>query len=334
MIRLICRAVRDETADVRTWTFADAAGAPLAFRAGQAVTLTLPMPGGPVRRTFSIASSAVCSDAIELTIKTHAAGQATNWMRQALERGSVIECSIPHGRFVLPDHPVPLALISAGSGATPLMAMLRTLADLEADGADVAWIHVARRPAEVLFGAELALLQCRLPRLAVSITVTRPEPGWFGFQGRLGRRALSVMVPDLAAREVFCCGPGGFMDDVRRVHAAEGGDAGRFHVEHYSQAATPPPAPAALAPHAGFRADLDGRSFAVQPFETLLEAADRGNVAIPNGCRGGMCGTCRVRLRAGKVEMRHQGGLLAAEEAEGWILACSSWPRSDVALAL
>jgi len=185
-----------------------------------------------------------------------------------------------------------------------------------------------------LFGAELALLQHKMPGLAVSIAVTQPGPGWFGFHGRLGRRLMSVMVPDFAEREVYCCGPAGFMDEVRRVHAAEGGDAARFHVEHYSQATVPLPVPTEPGPVDGYRIEIDGRSFAAQPSETILEAAGRSNVIIPCGCCGGMCGTCRVRLRTGQVEMRHQGGLLPAEEADGWILACSAWPRSDLALGL
>lgn len=334
MMRLLCRAVRDETADVRTWTFADVTGTPVSFQAGQALTLALPMESGPVRRTFSIASSAARSGTIELTIKAHAGGHATRWMRERLGVGVSLDATLPHGRFVLPDGPLALALVSAGSGATPLMAMVRTLADRDADNADIAWIHVARHPADVLFAAELAVLQSKLPRLAVAIAVTRPRPGWFGYHGRLGRRLLSVMVQDLASRDVFCCGPVGFMDEVRRVHAAEGGDGAGFHVEHYSQAAASPPPPAEPGPADGYMIEIDGRSFAAQPSETILEAAGRSKVVIPCGCCGGMCGTCRVRLRTGQVEMRHQGGLLPAEEADGWILACSAWPRSDLRLAL
>ena len=66
--------------------------------------------------------------------------------------------------------------------------------------------------------------------------------------------------------------------------------------------------------------------------ETILQAAGRCNVVIPCGCGGGMCGTCRLRLRTGSVRTRHAGGLSADEEAAGWILACSSRPRSDLVL--
>lgn len=324
---LRCVGVRDETADIRTWTFADDTGAPLAFTAGQAVTLTLP---GPLHRTFSIASSALRADTVELTVKRNPAGLATSWMHEALRPGAVLEATRAHGLFVLPVA-AKLAMISAGSGATPLMSMLRTLADSGA-AADIAWVHAARSPADLLFADELARLQRSMPGLVVSMTVTRPDPGWFGYRGRVGRRLLSVMLPDLAERDVLCCGPVGFMDDVRRVHAAEGGDPTRFKVEHFAPVLAPLPVLDALEPGEGYTVEVGGRAFQALASETILQAAGRCNVVIPCGCGGGLCGTCRLRLHQGSVEMRHAGGLSPEEEAAGWILACSSRPRSDLVL--
>lgn len=339
-MRLRCAEVRDETPDVRTWAFMEAEGRPISFLAGQAVTLALPCDGGTLHRTFSIASSALRSDRIELTVKAPPDGRATGWMRRNLQPGMVVEATGPHGRFVMPCGTGPLALVSAGSGATPLMAMLRTLADnrrhgvSHADTVDVAWVHAARTPGDVLFGTELAALQGLLPRLAVSIVVARPVPGWFGFRGRLGRRLLSVMAPDLARRDVMCCGPAAFMAEVGRVHAAEGGVAGRFRTEHFGPSAVPQPLPPNLAAGDAYTVTFAGRSFLADAAETVLQAAGRANVVIPCGCGSGLCGTCRVRLHSGEVSMQHAGGLLAEEEAQGWILACSSRPRSDLVLGL
>lgn len=330
-MRLRCVGWRDETADVRTWTFADEAGGPFAFAAGQALTLTLPVPSGPVPRTFSIASSARRPGRVELTVKRNPAGLATPWMRDALLPGMVIEARGPHGAFILPEGAGKLLLISAGSGATPLMSMLRTLADA-GEVADVGWVHAARRPADLLFAGELAALQRAMPALAVSFVVSQPDPGWFGYRGRVGRRLLSVIAPDLAERHVLCCGPAGFMDEVRRVHAAEGGEPARFQVEHFAPALPPAESQIALAPGEGFTVAVAGHAFQALASETVLQAAARQNVVIPCGCGGGMCGTCRLRLREGTVDMRHAGGLSREEEAAGWILACSSRPRSDLVL--
>jgi len=168
----------------------------------------------------------------------------------------------------------------------------------------------------------------------VAVTVSRPEPGWFGFTGRLGRRLVSVALPDLGRREAFCCGPAGFMEEARLVHAAEGGERTRFHIERFAAAAPVASPPVPDAPAGGFLVTLGEKRFTARPGETLLQAATRQAVVIPCGCAAGLCGTCRVSLVSGDVAMHHEGGLSADEEAEGYVLACSSRPCSDVTLAL
>ncbi|WP_439500136.1 2Fe-2S iron-sulfur cluster-binding protein [Bosea sp. (in: a-proteobacteria)] len=325
--------IRPETHDIKTFVFRPETGA-LAYQAGQSMTLKLSLDGETVHRTFSLASAPGRDETVAMTIKAHARGRATRFMHERLAVGDRIEARAPRGRFVIAgrngDH---LALVSAGSGASPLMAMLRHLA-ATAPEADIAWLHAARTPADLLFGAELAELQRRMPNLKVAMLASQPEPGWFGFSGRLNRRLLSVAVPDFGRREVFCCGPAGFMDEARLIHAAEGGRRQPFHVEHFGAVAPAAPLPVPDdAPEAGFSIRFDGKSFSARADETLLQAATRQTVVIPCGCASGMCGTCRVSLVEGEVAMRHEGGLSAEEEAQGFILACSSRPRSDVTIA-
>ena len=104
------------------------------------------------------------------------------------------------------------------------MSMLRALADTD-PVADIAWFHAARSREEILFAGALEDLQHRLPNLAVSVSLSRPAPGWFGFRERLTRRLMSVAVPDFGRRTVYCCGPDGFMRNAKLIHAAEGGPA-------------------------------------------------------------------------------------------------------------
>ena len=324
--------VRAETPDIKTFLFRPDGG-PLHYEAGQSTTLRLPMDGETLFRTFSIAS-APGGETLALTIKAHAGGRATRWMHETLQVGDVVEARRPRGRFTIANRQGDaVALVSAGSGASPLMAMLRHLAQA-APETDIVWLHAARTPGDILFAAELEDLQRRIAGLRVAMVVSRPSPGWFGFSGRLNRRLASVAVPDLGRREVFCCGPTAFMDEVRLIHAAEGGRRDRFHFEHFGAVGPPAPVPMPDAPESGFAVHMGDKRFLARADETLLEAATRQTIVIPCGCASGMCGTCRVTLVAGEVAMHHEGGLSAEEEAEGYILACSSRPRSDIAIEL
>jgi ferredoxin-NADP reductase len=333
-LKLAVVEIRPETHDIKTFVFRPEGGVP-AYEAGQSMTLRLTIEGETLFRTFSLVSAPGQGETVSMTIKAHEKGNATRWLHEHLSVGDVIEGRSPRGRFTIAGRQSDaIALVSAGSGASPLMAMLRHLAATAPD-VDVAWFHAARTPADILFASELADLQRRMPKLKVAKLVSSPAPGWFGFAGRLNRRLVSVALPDFGRREVFCCGPGGFMEEARLVHAAEGGRRDLFHVEHFGAVAPAAPLPIpSEAPEQGFAIRFEGKTFKARADETLLEAATRQNVVIPCGCASGMCGTCRVSLVEGEVTMQHEGGISAEEEAEGYILACSSRPRSDVTIAL
>jgi glycine betaine catabolism B len=334
---LECIDVRCESPDVKTFVFRDTELNGPRFVAGQAMLLTLDMEGERVDRTFSIASApgAIANNhTLELTLKRQPAGRVTRWLHDELKPGMRVRSRYPLGVFRLDAMPQgPIALVSAGSGASPLMSMLRTLAH-HAPGQDIAWFHAARRAEDILFADELATLQTRMPKLQATITLSQPGPGWFGLRGRVSRRLIAAAMPDFFTREVYCCGPTSFMDDVRRIHAADGARHARFHVEHFGAAAVPtsPADSTALGADTRFNITLGEKHFTARVGETILMAASRQHVVIPCGCASGICGTCKLHKRSGVIDMRHQGGLAPQDEAKGFILACSSRPLSDLVL--
>ncbi|MEI4488514.1 iron-sulfur cluster-binding domain-containing protein [Frigidibacter sp. MR17.14] len=335
MLELTCTAVRDETPTVKTFSFASTA--PVTFEPGQAVALGVDHGGATAWRSFSISGRAP-GGGIEMTIKAQAPGGVTAGLHAGLKPGMTVTARPPRGGFTLALRSgAPLALVSAGSGATPLVAMLRHLAQTD-PGADVLWVHAARDEAEILFAAEIARLQQLMPRLEARVVLSRPGRGWLGFRGRVTRRLMSVMAPDLAARELFCCGPAAFMSELRRIHRAEGAPAGQFHCESFGAAMAPapaaPPEPAGAGAAPLHSLQVNARRLGVRAGETVLQASLRQGVIIPCGCGEGQCGTCMVSLTSGRVEMRHQGGITAEEEAAGRILACSSRPLSDIEIRL
>lgn len=325
--------IRPETHDVKTYLF-QPSGKVFRHEAGQSVTLHLPLGEGGLHRTFSIAS-APGDDTIALTIKAQLHGYATRWMDQTLKVGDIVEAAGPNGRFTLDRQSSGgLAFVSAGSGASPLMSMLREIAAKQPER-DVAWLHWARTPDDLLFADEIARLQRDYQNFRAAMFVTQARPGWFGFMGRPRRATLVAAIADFGRRAVFCCGPDGFMDTVRAIHDAEGGAKDKFHTENFGPVRSMErPAQTALGSQQSFSVRLGKKTFSARSDETLLAAATRQNVVIPCGCAAGICGTCRVALVTGSVDMHHKGGLPPEDEAKGIILACSSRPLGDLEIRL
>ena len=338
---LRCTAISTEAPGVKTFRFAAVSGAPIRFHAGQFVTLHLPLGGGAVWRCFTIASSPLQDDAIDLTIKTQATAGTINtsgtaWMHHALAVGMTFKAMLPAGPFCLMHPPeTPLLLVSAGSGATPMASIARFLRDIGSH-TPVHYVHLARTPADWLFKAEIEAIAAELGTWRLDFLTTTTT-------GRPTAASFAAMAPDLATRDVFCCGPAGFMAAVEDAHARAGGPATAFRREAFIAIPIPDLAPA--PPAAGSVPDAAAFTFTVRfepaakvaeakPSETLLAVAGRLGIAIPYACAEGICGTCRVRKRSGTVEMNHQGGIEEDEIADGEILACCSYARSPLVLEL
>lgn len=331
--RLCCLAATREAPGVKTFRLAPESGAPIRFHAGQFVTLGLPLPGGTVWRCFTIASSPLQAEAIDLTIKAQGGtgtlnASATAWMHEVLQAGMALQAMPPAGPFCLMHPPeTPLLLISAGSGATPMASIARFLRDI-GDRTPVHYLHLARSEADFLFKPEIE---------AIAQALGSWKLDWLtSASGRPTAATFARLTPDLATREIFCCGPAGFMAAVEEAHAKAGGPAGRFRKEAFVPIPIPELAPAespgTSAARFRLRFEPSGKETEAAPEETVLAVAGRLGIAIPYACGDGICGTCRIAKMSGAVEMTHQGGIEDEEVAAGDILACCSYPRSNLVL--
>lgn len=335
--RLRCIGITQEAPGVKTFRFQPESGARVVFHAGQFVTLCLPLPSGEVWRCFTIASSPLQDDAIDLTIKSQGGAQTINtsgtaWMHHELAGGMSLRARAPAGPFCLMAPPeTPLLLVSAGSGATPMTSIARWLHDIGCK-TPVHYVHVARTAEDWLFRREIEAIAAGLGTWKLDWLTTTPG-------GRPSAAAFEAMAPDLGRREVFCCGPSGFMAAVEEAHANAGGPASAFRREAFIAIPIPElaPEPPAIAPATStftVRFEPSGKETEAKPSETLLAVAGRLGIAIPYACAEGICGTCRVRRRSGEVEMHHQGGIEDEEIAAGEILTCCSYARSHLVLEL
>lgn len=339
---LTCCRVIDETRDVRTFEFRVGDGAPVRFEPGQFMTVSAMVKGQSVERCYTISSAPTRPHLLSITVKRVPGGTMSNWLHDNLAPGGLLRAYGPSGSFTATAADTRKSLyLSAGSGVTPLMSMLRAGIDLGLDR-DVVFVHSARTPNDIVFRRELARLAELSPRLRTVFVCegVGDEPEWAGPIGRLSLPLLEAQVPDFGEREVFTCGPAGYMNAARDLLRDGGHDPARYHQESFDISAgvapepTVEPAPAAAPDTFTVTLARSARSFAMNASDTVLAAARKAGVAVPSSCSQGICGTCKTRLIEGEVEMKHNGGIRDREVQKGFRLLCCSRPTSDLVLEL
>jgi len=345
---LICCAITDETHDVRTFTFRTPKGNLFHFAPGQFLTLELEIDGTRINRCYTIASAPTRPHTLSITVKRTPNGIVSNWLHDHLKVGERVQVLPPSGDFTCANFPAKKYLfLSAGSGITPLMSMVRTHVDL-ADDRDIVFLHSARTPDDIIFEDELKRLtysqrNLRTHFVCESVGARRD---WNGVNGYLSLGLLQLSTPDFLEREVFICGPEPYMQSVKGML----GDAG-FPMEHYhqesfsfetmldAQAATEEAAQIGQADEAQAIADIQMYSVKFQKSrreitcvstQSVLDAARQSGVRLASSCTQGMCGTCKVKLISGQVHMEHKGGIRQREIDQGYVLLCCSRPLSDL----
>ncbi|MQB41809.1 hybrid-cluster NAD(P)-dependent oxidoreductase [Rhizobium sp. ICMP 5592] len=333
---LLCLDVQTETHDVKTFTFASRDGKRFAFKAGQYFLFDLEHDGDAENRCYSISSSPHRTNAFSVTVKRVPGGRISNWLHDTLTPGATIRANGPLGHFVRPPGRK-LLLLSGGSGITPVMSMVRDLAD-SCDPADVVFMHAARTPQDLIFRDDLACIARKLKGLRLHFLPesVAGEPSWSGLTGRISIDYVRLAVPDIADRTVMCCGPAPFMAAARRIASELGVADANYLEESFDAAVIDDPAIPVVQQAATktFQVTFakQSRSIEVASEQTVLSCAKKAGVRIPSSCANGVCGTCKSKLASGSVDMSHNGGIRQREIDAGFFLPCCSKPLSDLVI--
>ena len=337
--RLLCTRIEQVTHDVKSFVLARVDRAGLAFDPGQYLTVTVETDDGELQRCYTIASPPTRPDLLTITVKRVPDGPVSGWLHDRFAVGDTLRVRGPYGRFGTARNPAAKYLfLSAGSGITPVMSMTRVLHE-RTEPTDLVFVHSARSPDDIIFRGELATIAAR-PGIAVtSVCETgSATERWEGPTGRLTLRLLLQLAPDLHDREVFSCGPPGYLQAVREILELAGVDPVRCHEESFDlgsrrPAPRDPSSPGSGSgspPHHAVQLRRSGRTIECRADESILDAALRAGVRPPSMCREGVCGTCRTTLVAGDVDLQHAGGIRPQQVERGEILLCCSRPRGDV----
>lgn len=288
-------SVRRETEDSATLVIKPGWGFNFDYRPGQYIGIGLLIDGRWRWRSYSLTSAPAAGRSrsgaprtVTITVKAMPEGFLSTHLVAGVEPGTVVRLAAPQGNFVLPDPaPASILFLTAGSGITPVMSMLRTLARRNQIG-DITHVHSAPTAADVMFGAELAALAADRPGYRLLLRETRSR-------GRLDLASLDQVVPDWRERQTWACGPGGMLARAEQVWSAAG-IADRLHLERFAVSKA---APAGAGGTVTFV--RSGRAVAADAATSLMDAGEGAGVRMPFGCRMGICQSCVVNLVEGHV---------------------------------
>lgn len=316
--------VWDETADARTITLKPGRNW-RSHRPGQHLRVGVPIGGMHYTRTYSISSAPDCGvgdtpETFTITVKAIAGGRMSHHLVRNIKIGDYLPIGIPQGDFYLPDaNPVEPLFITAGSGITPIMSMLRSLVAQERLP-QVTHLHYAPHAYDVIFGQELQALAAKHPRYQLHLIYTR-EPGETASRKRhFSAETLTARCPDWKTRDTWACGPQGLLDALE-AHWQEAGVSRQLHVERFRAqvAAAPKEVTAGTVRFAasGITAASDG-------IVNLLRLAENNGLNPPHGCRMGICHGCDATLKSGCVRDLRTNALVNEPGAIVQICVCAA----------
>ncbi|MEU1493172.1 ferredoxin reductase [Streptomyces sp. NPDC005776] len=288
-------AVHPETGDAATVVIRPGRGW-RGHTAGQYVRIGVDVEGVRLWRAYSITSPIDRQDGrVTITVKAIPDGKVSNHLVRRVKPGTLIQLDQPAGDFVLPEtKPAKVLYLTAGSGITPVMGMLR-----DTGLADVVMVHSAPRPQDVIFRDELHdLVAAKKLRLTEVHTDT---------DRMLDIARLDELVPDWAERETWACGPAGLLDAAEE-HWTEHGVQERLHTERFR--------PTIVVAHDGggeVTFSTTGKTVSADGATPLLVVGEEAGVLMPSGCRMGICFGCVTPLKAGAVRDLRTSEITEAE---------------------
>ena len=353
---LVVTAIDRESADVLSLAMHDAKGQPLpAALPGQYVVLRLrpdlrPETGAPpLFRSYSLSGPpSIEHYRISVKIEPHSAAGA--YLREHVRVGDALDVSAPRGSFVLTSGERPVVLISAGIGATPVLAMLHALAAARSTR-QIVWLHGARDREHHPFASEVRRLMTALAHGRIYVCYSKPDPhdaqtvgADFDAIGHLSRAVFDeVGVPREA--DVYLCGPTRFMAEMKEALASFGIAPAQIHVEIFNggESMTPgvvgaatraphlPKDDASTGPLVSFARSGIAAHWNASAYQSILELAEACDVPVRWSCRSGVCHNCESGLVSGAVVY---GPEPLDKPAEGNVLVCCSRPTRDVVIDL
>ena len=326
-------SITQQASDAKTLRFIVPDGRKLNARPGQFLTFSFLFDGKQVVRSYSICSSAARSGYVEITTKRVRQGCVSVFLNDRASLGMTVEAHGPFGHFCFDESQHRnVVLLAAGSGITPMMAMLRYMDDLCLE-TTVTLLYCVRTSSDIIFELELEQLRSRLKNFQYHLVLSQPHAEWSGPRGHIGREFIEDTVKDILSPDFFLCGPPPFMEASRSILTRLGVKPERIRQESFGTVPNNSRSDSTV-PETSVVVEFvrSGKACTIRSGQTLLEAAEERGVGISSSCRQGQCGTCKTRLLAGNVRMDAEEGLDPDSRAQGFVLTCVGHAEGAVKL--
>ena len=354
---LVCQKIQIETRDVKTFIFSmPKQQIGFNYHAGQYLNFTVNMAGTMQTCCYTLSSSPTTSDYVSITIKRIPQGKVSNYFHDHFKVGQSIDVQGVAGHFYLTD-PMPknVLLISAGSGITPMLSMLRFMVATQCKN-QVIFVHSAKQKMDLIAQAEISNLAKQHGNCQIIYTLTQgANSQWYGYQGRLNEQILGN-IEQVSHYQTFVCGPKLFRKATQALLFKLGLQPSNYHEESFgaheyskeqtinTEESTPPLAPVIESQkvrpqnleHQSSKAKVSiyfsrwKKRVQGNKQDSLLDQGETAGLILPYSCRAGSCGSCKAKLISGQVKQNSTDGLSASEQQQGYILLCSCNALTDV----
>lgn len=354
LFALIVSQVRRETPDTTTLELSVPAELKDSFqyRAGQYLAVHLNFAGEEVVRSYSMSSAPEVDSHLTITIKKVPGGRASGFLVDQVKAGDSLLCGKPKGHFFHePLAPCHYVLLAAGSGVTPLWSILKHVLSTNSQSV-ITLIYTSREQDQIIFRSELEAWAHRFPeRLRVVHILTRPQPGWSGWSGRLTAKSLATLLQQSNTsdfpRQYYICGPTEFMNMAKSSLTELGVNKGDIHAESFGSAHQPVKQPLEGEQPDGsvivgeplkdpnekpetIEAFIDGEmvTVKVEPNQSILDVLLNAGHNPPYSCMSGSCTACLAQVEVGRVKQKEAGALSSENFGNREVLTCQTVPLS------
>lgn len=309
------------------------------FTSGQYITLKTTINDTPIRRDYSLCTSAN-SGVLKVAIKAVENGVFSTYANTQLKTNTTLEVAPPNGRFVftpIPNAKRVIAAFAAGSGITPILSIAKTVLENESES-EFVLVYGNKSIKDTIFFNELIALQKQYANrlhLQFLFSQTQEKEGLFG---RIEKSTVNLIVKNKFKNATidtfYLCGPSKMIDTVKETLIENNIDANRIKFELFTAQTTPntesPTTNNALDGNAEITVIVDdeAHTFTMSAEKTILEAALKHDLDAPYSCQGGICSSCIARVTEGSATMQQNNILTDSEIADGLVLTCQAYPKS------